>query len=167
MHHRDEVGRSVLQYSSRSLSKCSSDCISVHVNDVQKIKIKLCVEHYVCVCVCAHLNRCPPLFFLFHLSSLPPQSPSKREEYYFFFRLYFHSSHLRKAVYCAFFFFYPGAPSARMAPRKKAAQRGGGRRCRWKRERALGVLAVLCAQAKVREKKTGESPPCENVSICE
>lgn len=126
MHHRDEVGRSVLQYSSRSLSKCSSDCISVHVNDVQKIKIKLCVEHYVCVCVCAHLNRCPPLFFLFHLSSLPPQSPSKREEYYFFFRLYFHSSHLRKAVYCAFFFFYPGAPSARMAPRKKAAQRGGG-----------------------------------------
>lgn len=159
MHHRDEVGRSVLQYSSRSLSKCSSDCISVHVNDVQKIKIKLCVEHYVCVCVCAHLNRCPPLFFLFHLSSLPPQSPSKREEYYFFSRLYFHSSHLRKAVYCPFFFFFTLAHHQLGWPLVKKQHSGGGGETMQMEERTGpgGPRCALCAGESKRKKNRRET----------
>lgn len=157
MHHRDEVGRSVLQYSSRSLSKCSSDCISVHVNDVQKIKIKLCVEHYVCVCVCAHLNRCPPLFFLFHLSSLPPQSPSKREEYYFFF-VSTSTPHTSGKLFIALFFFFTLAHHQLGWPLVKK-QHSGGRETMQMEERTRpgGPRCALCAGESKRKKNRRES----------
>lgn len=157
MHHRDEVGRSVLQYSSRSLSKCSSDCISVHVNDVQKIKIKLCVEHYVCVCVCAHLNRCPPLFFLFHLSSLPPQSPSKREEYYFFF-VSTSTPHTSGKLFIALFFFFTLAHHQLGWPLVKK-QHSGGRETMQMEERTRpgGPRCALCAGESKRKKNRRET----------
>lgn len=157
MHHRDEVGRSVLQYSSRSLSKCSSDCISVHVNDVQKIKIKLCVEHYVCVCVCAHLNRCPPLFFLFHLSSLPPQSPSKREEYYFFF-VSTSTPHTSGKLFIALFFFFTLAHHQLGWPLVKK-QHSGGRETMQMEERTRpgGPRCALSTGESKRKKNRRES----------
>lgn len=157
MHHRDEVGRSVLQYSSRSLSKCSSDCISVHVNDVQKIKIKLCVEHYVCVCVFAHLNRCPPLFFLFHLSSLPPQSPSKREEYYFFF-VSTSTPHTSGKLFIALFFFFTLAHHQLGWPLVKK-QHSGGRETMQMEERTRpgGPRCALSTGESKRKKNRRES----------
>lgn len=157
MHHRDEVGRSVLQYSSRSLSKCSSDCISVHVNDVQKIKIKLCVEHYVCVCVCAHLNRCPPLFFLFHLSSLPPQSPSKREEYYFFF-VSTSTPHTSGKLFIALFFFFTLAHHQLGWPLVKK-QHSGGRETMQMEERTRpgGPRCALSTGESKRKKNRRET----------
>lgn len=125
-----------------------SDCLSVHVNDVQK----KCVEHYVCVCVCAHLNRCPPLFFHFTCPHyLPSHHPNEKNTPFF-------SSLLPlltppESCLLRFFFFFTLAHHQLGWPLVKKQHSGGGRRCRWKRERALGVLAVLCAQAKVREKK--------------
>lgn len=126
MHHRDEVGRSVLQYSSRSLSKCSSDCISVHVNDVQKIKIKLCVEHYVCVCMCTLEQMPTTFFFISPVLTTSPVTIQTRRILLFFSSLLPLLTPPESCLLRFFFFFYPGAPSARMAPRKKAAQRGGG-----------------------------------------
>lgn len=126
-----------------------SDCLSVHVNDVQK----KCVEHYVCVCVCAHLNRCPPLFFLFHLSSLPPQSPSKREEYSFFF-VSTSTPHTSGKLFIALFFFFTLAHHQLGWPLVKKQHSGGGETMQMEeRTRPGGPRCALCAGESKRKKK--------------
>lgn len=167
MHHRDEVGRSVLQYSSRSLSKCSSDCISVHVNDVQKIKIKLCVEHYVCVCMCT-LEQMPTTFFFISpvLTTSPVTIQTRRI-------LLFFSSLLPlltppESCLLRFFFFFTLAHHQLGWPLVKKQHSGGGETMQMEeRTRPGGPRCDLSAGESKKKKKTGERPPCENVSICE
>lgn len=127
-----------------------SDCLSVHVNDVQK----KCVEHYVCVCVCAHLNRCPPLFFHFTCPHyLPSHHPNEKNTTFFFVSTF--TPHTSGKLFIALFFFFTLAHHQLGWPLVKKQHSGGGGETMQMEERTRpgGPRCALCAGESKRKKK--------------
>ena len=145
MHHRDEVGEECAAVQLKELEQVlvGSDCLSVRINDVQKKKKKKKKS------MCARLNRCQSttsfFFFPFHLSSQPPPVSIQTRRILLFSTLLPLLTPLESCLwrFLSFSFFFTLAHHQLRWPLVKKKQRSGWRRCRWKRERALGVLAVL------------------------
>lgn len=138
----------------KELSKClCAACVCICTTYVQACVCVL-AEHYAeHVFMCVRMNRCQPMF-AFCLSSQTPHSPSKQEDCSYF-SFYLDSSHLQKSC---LLHLYPGASSAARMALVKAAQRERG--CRWKREYALGILAVPYVLVE-----TERAPPSPKMSL--